>query len=72
MVTVSLSISLLLSRKRCLTATLRARDARLGPRGVVIGVSASGASAYIAAVIGEACQRGAMAIDVASRPDAPE
>jgi N-acetylmuramic acid 6-phosphate (MurNAc-6-P) etherase len=72
MVTVSLSISLLLSRKKYLTTALRARDARLDPSGVVIGGSASGASAYIVAVIGEACQRGAMAIDVASRPDAPE
>jgi N-acetylmuramic acid 6-phosphate etherase len=49
----------------------RARDAGLGPSDVVIGVSASGVSAYIVAVVEEARQRGAMTIAVASRADAP-
>ncbi|HEY0478367.1 MAG TPA: N-acetylmuramic acid 6-phosphate etherase [Kofleriaceae bacterium] len=50
---------------------IRARDARLGTADVVLGISASGASAYTVAVIEEARAHGAMTIAVASRADSP-
>jgi len=49
----------------------RAREAAIGPDDVVLGISASGGSAYIVAVIEEARRRGAMTIAVASRADSP-
>jgi N-acetylmuramic acid 6-phosphate etherase len=49
----------------------RARDAELGPDDVVLGISASGGSAYVVAVVEEARRRGAMTIGVASRADSP-
>jgi N-acetylmuramic acid 6-phosphate etherase len=49
--------------------TARARDAGLAPADVVLGISASGASAYAVAVVEEARQRGAMTIAVTSRAD---
>jgi N-acetylmuramic acid 6-phosphate etherase len=49
----------------------RARDAQLGPADVVVGISASGGSAYTVAVIEEARARGAMTVAVSSRADSP-
>jgi N-acetylmuramic acid 6-phosphate etherase len=49
----------------------RACDAGLGPTDVVLGISASGTSAYTVAVVEEARRRGAMTIAVASRADSP-
>jgi N-acetylmuramic acid 6-phosphate etherase len=49
----------------------RARDAALAPSDVVIGISASGGSAYTVAVIEEARQRGAMTVGIASRAESP-
>lgn len=49
----------------------RAHDAALGPLDVVVGVSASGTSAYTVAVVEEARQRGAMTVAVASRARSP-
>jgi N-acetylmuramic acid 6-phosphate etherase len=49
----------------------RARDAGLGPADVVLGISASGSSAYTVAVVEEARRRGAMTIAVASRGGSP-
>lgn len=49
----------------------RAREAALGPRDVVVGISASGGSAYTVAVVEEARARGAMTVAVASRADSP-
>jgi N-acetylmuramic acid 6-phosphate etherase len=48
---------------------IRARDAGLGPADVVVGISASGHSAYTVAVIEEAHRRGAMTIAITSRAD---
>jgi len=50
---------------------VRAGDAGLGPGDVVLGISASGRSAYTVAVVEEARKRGAMTIAVASRADSP-
>jgi N-acetylmuramic acid 6-phosphate etherase len=47
----------------------RARDAGLGASDVVVGLSASGGSAYTVAVLDEARQRGAMTVAVTSRVD---
>jgi N-acetylmuramic acid 6-phosphate etherase len=47
----------------------RARDAGLGPDDVVLGISASGGSAYVVAVLEEARLRGAMTIAVTNRAD---
>ena len=47
----------------------RVRDAALRPADVVLGVSASGGSAYTVAVVEEARRRGAMTIAVAGRAD---
>jgi N-acetylmuramic acid 6-phosphate etherase len=49
----------------------RARDAGFGPADVVLGISASGASAYTVAVLDEARARGAMTIAVAGLVDSP-
>lgn len=49
----------------------RARDAHLGPADVVLGVSASGSSAYTVAVLEEARTRGAMTIAVTGMADSP-
>jgi N-acetylmuramic acid 6-phosphate etherase len=49
----------------------RARAAGLGAGDVVIGISASGSSAYTVAVLEAARERGAMTIAVASRADSP-
>jgi N-acetylmuramic acid 6-phosphate etherase len=49
----------------------RVAEAGLGPSDVVLGVSASGGSAYTVAVVEEARRRGAMAIALASRADSP-
>jgi len=47
----------------------RARGAQLGATDVVVGLSASGASAYTVAVLEEARARGAMTVAVSSRAD---
>jgi len=47
----------------------RVHDAALGADDVVLGISASGGSAYTIAVVEEARKRGAMTIAVASRAD---
>ena len=49
----------------------RARAAALGAADVVVGISASGASAYTVAVIEEARAGGAMTVAVSSRADSP-
>jgi N-acetylmuramic acid 6-phosphate etherase len=49
----------------------RARDAHLGANDVVLGISASGASAYTIAVLDEARARGAMTIAVTGMADSP-
>jgi N-acetylmuramic acid 6-phosphate etherase len=49
----------------------RARHAGLGPADVVLGVSASGGSAYTVAVVDDARRRGAMTIALCSRADSP-
>jgi N-acetylmuramic acid 6-phosphate etherase len=49
----------------------RARGAGLGAADVVIGVSASGGSAYTVAVLEEARTRGAMTVAVTGRTDSP-
>jgi N-acetylmuramic acid 6-phosphate etherase len=48
----------------------RAAAAGLSPSDVVLGVSASGGSAHVVAVVEEARRRGAMTVAVASRTDA--
>jgi len=48
-----------------------ARDARLGPADVVVGISASGSSAYTVAIVEEARARGAMTVALAGRSDSP-
>lgn len=47
----------------------QAAEAELSPADVVLGVSASGASAHVIAVIEEARRRGAMTVAVVSHPD---
>lgn len=49
----------------------RARDAGLGAADVVLGISASGGSAYTVAVLDEARARGAMTIAVTGMADSP-
>jgi N-acetylmuramic acid 6-phosphate etherase len=49
----------------------RARAVGLGPSDVVVGISASGASAYTVAVVDEARTRGAMTVAVAGHTDSP-
>ncbi|MBU8900314.1 N-acetylmuramic acid 6-phosphate etherase [Corallococcus sp. M34] len=49
----------------------RAREARLGPGDVVVGVSASGHSAFTVGVVSEARGRDALTVAVACRPDSP-
>lgn len=49
----------------------RARDTGLGPTDVVVGISASGKSAYTVAVVDEARRRSAMTVAVTSRGDSP-
>lgn len=48
---------------------LAAREAGLGPADVVLGISASGSSAYTVALVEEARARGAMTIAVANRSE---
>src|SRR5262249_22824549 len=50
---------------------VRAREADLGAADVVVGISASGSSAYTVAVVEEAQSRGAMTVAVTSRADSP-
>src|SRR4029079_9012532 len=49
----------------------RARAAGLGPSDVVLGLSASGGSAYTVAVIEEARQKGPVTVGIASRAGSP-
>jgi N-acetylmuramic acid 6-phosphate etherase len=49
----------------------RAREAQLCAADVVVGLSASGSSAYTVAVLEEARRRGAMTVAVTSRADSP-
>ena len=49
----------------------RAGDAGLGPRDVVLGISASGGSPYTVAIIEEARRHGAMTVAIASVADSP-
>jgi N-acetylmuramic acid 6-phosphate etherase len=52
-------------------ARAQVREARLGPADVVVGVSASGASAYTVAIVEEARSAGAMTVAVAGQADSP-
>jgi N-acetylmuramic acid 6-phosphate etherase len=49
----------------------RVVEAGVGPSDVVLGVSASGSSAHVVAVVEEARRRGAMTVAVVNRPGSP-
>ncbi|WP_257456596.1 N-acetylmuramic acid 6-phosphate etherase [Archangium lipolyticum] len=49
----------------------RVRDARLGPSDVVLGVSASGGSAFTVGIVDEARRLGALTVAVANRAESP-